>query len=96
MTVNLVIKIEKNLKKEYYTTCNSLGIKPMRATLILIEHFAKGKINALPILEEYKTFRYSDKDRKIIRLLKNRINGDKAFKIHKKKQDADLQRNIHE
>lgn len=84
--VNLVIRIEKELKKEFYLTCKTLGVSPMRTTLILIRKFARGSIDALPIIQEYKEYKDNDTNLRTVRLAKYRIDGDKAHKINKEKK----------
>lgn len=84
--VNLVIRIEKDQKKEFYTTCKTLGVSPMRTTLILIRKFARGSIDALPIIKEYKEYKDNDVNLRSVRLVKYRINGDKAHKINRERK----------
>jgi len=79
-TVNLVTKIKPELKKTYYDLCHSIGLTPMRTTLILIERFASGKIDALPVLQNYKDWKYTEKYAKTKRLLKYRIDGSESKK----------------
>lgn len=93
--VNLVIRIEKQEKKEFYLTCKSLGISPMRTTIILIRKFARGSIDALPIIEEYKQYKANDINERTINLIKSRIDGRKAHKLNKEKKNANLQTNLH-
>jgi len=60
----------------------------MRVVLILVERFGNGKIDALPIIEDYKDFKATDKTKKIDRLLKYRIDGTEAYKINKKNKKS--------
>lgn len=84
--VNLVIRIEKADKKEFYTTCKTLGVSPMRTTIILIRKFARGSIDALPIIKEYKDYKDNDSNLRSVRLAKYRIDGDKAHKINRERK----------
>jgi len=95
MKVNIIVRIEEKDKKEFYLTCKSLNITPMRAILILIRKFATGSIDALPIIKEYKEFKDEDMNQRSIRLTKYRIDGKQAYKINKEKKDADIQADIH-
>jgi len=90
--VNIVIKVDKDIKNDFYTLCKTLSITPMRACLILINRFSKGKIDALPVIEDYKIFKQQEVHNKTMRILKNRIDGKLAYKINKrnKKKDGKL------
>lgn len=83
---NIVIKIENKLKDSFYKSCYSLNITPMRAILILIERFNTGNINAMPIVEDYKSFKEKDREDKLFRLLKYRIDGKEAYEINSKRK----------
>ena len=58
--VNIVLKVDEDIKKKFYKLCYSLNITPMRTMLILMDRFASGKIDAMPILEDYKLFKTED------------------------------------
>lgn len=85
--VNIVLRLDKAIKKKFYDLCHSLKITPMRTMLILMDRFADGKIDALPIVEDYKNFKNSETDKKSQRLLKYRIDGKKAYQINKKNKN---------
>jgi antitoxin component of RelBE/YafQ-DinJ toxin-antitoxin module len=85
MKVNLIVRIEDIAKKEFYTTCKSLGISPMRTCLILIRNFARGRIDALPIIKEYKEFKANDMNDRVVRMTKYRIDGNEAYKLNKER-----------
>lgn len=85
--VNIVLRLDKAIKKKFYDLCHSLKITPMRTMLILMDRFADGKIDALPIVEDYKNFKNNETDKKSQRLLKYRIDGKKAYQINKKNKD---------
>jgi len=82
--VNIVLKVDKKVKKKFYDLCYSLNLTPMRTMLILMDRFADGKIDAMPILEDFKNFKAEEKIRKSKRILKYRIDGDIAYKINKR------------
>lgn len=88
-TVNVVIKIAPQVKKRFYDLCKSLGLTPMRTILILIERFASGKIDALPILEDFKQFKATEKSNKVKRILKYRVSGTEAYKINKERKEEE-------
>ena len=87
---NIVIKIDKTIKEKFYDICHSFNITPMRTILILISRFADGKIDALPIIEDYKAFKEQEVINKTQRILKYRIDGSSAYKINKAKKDVNL------
>ena len=59
----------------------------MRTMLILMDRFGDGKIDALPIIEDYKTFKGDEKITKTNRILKYRIDGKQAYKINSKNKN---------
>lgn len=85
--VNIVLKVDKQIKKKFYDLCYSLKITPMRTMLILMDRFGDGKIDALPIIEDYKTFKGDEKITKTNRILKYRIDGKQAYKINSKNKN---------
>lgn len=82
--VNIVLKVDKEQKKKFYDLCHGFNMTPMRTMLILMDRFSDGKLDAMPILQEYKEFKASETDRKSQRLLRYRIDGNQAYKINKK------------
>ena len=87
---NLVIKMEQKAKDMFYTTCKTLGVTPMRTVLIMIKKFANGEFDAMPIIKTYKEFYEDNKDCRTQRLLKYRIDGGQAFRIHQKRKKDDI------
>lgn len=85
--VNIVLKVDKVIKKKFYDLCHELKITPMRTMLILMERFARGKIDALPVIEDFRRFKSEENQRKTQRILKYRIDGKQAYKINRKKKD---------
>jgi hypothetical protein len=84
-TTTMLLSLTEEIKNNFKIVCKSLGTKPMRTVLILMERFGNGQIDALPILEDYKKYTQADIQLKTNRLLTHRINGKQAHEIHKTK-----------
>jgi antitoxin component of RelBE/YafQ-DinJ toxin-antitoxin module len=81
----MFLKFDEKVKTNFDNICHSLGIKPMRVVMVLIERFGLGQIDAMPIIEDCKKFNETDIQLKTNRLLTHRINGKQAHEIHKTK-----------
>jgi antitoxin component of RelBE/YafQ-DinJ toxin-antitoxin module len=84
---SISVKIRTKLKANFYLVCKSLDITPMRTILILIERFSDGKIDAMPIVEDYKNFDVQDKLDRKNRMLVYRIDGGKAYRLNQKNKN---------
>lgn len=87
---NLLLSLPKKDKEEFYKLCKTLELKPMRVILILMGKFVDGTIDAMPVIQAFKDYKEGDISNKTIMLLKNRITGKQAYKIHMERLDVKL------
>jgi predicted KAP-like P-loop ATPase len=83
MKKHILIELDEEFKKEFFSICKEFGVKPMGILVVFILMFTNNNLNRKKILSCYKEYKDTINSKKTEILLENRIDGNLAHRLNK-------------